>query len=294
MFERKTPVAWLRVFEVAARNLSFSAAAEELGVTPSAVSQQVRLLESRLGKELFQRHARGLRLTVDGEALVPVCRESFDRLDAAIAELFGRRRGETLKIRVALGFARTWLLGKLASFSQANPDIQIRLVASIWAGEPLDPSVQIDLRLALGPMTGVNSHQLTHDELFPACAPSLLNRYPSLEQPNDLIRHPLLHTIGFAQGWPQWMEMAGIRRPPLSSDIEFDTMQLSVEMAANAYGVALVRTSYAQDLIDVGRLVPLYDLRLPAKDNIYIVHQQNIAQASPEALFRDWLLNLAS
>src|SRR5437588_10670367 len=85
----KTPVNWLRTFEVAARHLSLSAAASELNVTPAAVSQQVRLLELRLGEKLFVRHARGLRLTLAGEALVPVCRESFERLDTALAELFG-------------------------------------------------------------------------------------------------------------------------------------------------------------------------------------------------------------
>src|SRR5437762_13631884 len=95
----KTPVNWLRTFEVAARHLSLSAAASELNVTPAAVSQQVRLLEFRLGEKLFVRHARGLRLTLAGEALVPVCRESFERLDTALAELFGDRGKQQLVIR---------------------------------------------------------------------------------------------------------------------------------------------------------------------------------------------------
>ncbi len=95
----RTPVNWLRAFEVAARHLSFSAAASELNVTPAAVSQQVRLLEHRLGEQLFLRHARGLRLTRAGETLVPACRESFERLDGALAELFGSRRRDRLVIR---------------------------------------------------------------------------------------------------------------------------------------------------------------------------------------------------
>src|SRR5881275_1314749 len=99
----KTPVNWLRSFEVAARHLSLSAAASELNVTPAAVSQQVRLLELRLGEKLFVRHARGLRLTLAGEALVPVCRESFERLDTALAELFGDRGKQLLVTRVSLG-----------------------------------------------------------------------------------------------------------------------------------------------------------------------------------------------
>src|SRR5689334_14816259 len=112
----RTPVNWLRAFEVAARHLSLSSAAQELSVTTAAVSQQVRLLEQRLGVPLFVRHSRGLRLTRAGEALVPACRDSFGRLDAALEELFGQRGKDQLVVRVTLGFARQWLLDRLASF----------------------------------------------------------------------------------------------------------------------------------------------------------------------------------
>src|SRR5829696_4176602 len=122
MATTRTPINWLRAFDVAARHLSLSAAAAELNVTPAAVSQQVRLLEHRLGEPLFVRHARGLRLTLAGEALVPACRESFERLDATLAELFGNRKSDQLVIRVALGFARQWLLDNLAAFATRHPD----------------------------------------------------------------------------------------------------------------------------------------------------------------------------
>ncbi|TLZ32348.1 MAG: LysR family transcriptional regulator, partial [Gammaproteobacteria bacterium] len=165
----KTPVNWLRSFEVAARHLSLSAAASELNVTPAAVSQQVRLLELRLGEKLFVRHARGLRLTLAGEALVPVCRESFERLDTALAELFGDRGKQQLVIRVSLGFARQWLLERLAGFARKHPEIPIRLATTVWAAEPLDSSVDVDIRLTAGPIPGMQSHQLTHDAVFPVC-----------------------------------------------------------------------------------------------------------------------------
>jgi LysR family glycine cleavage system transcriptional activator len=118
---RNTPVNWLRAFEVAARHLSLSAAASELNVTPAAVSQQVRLLEHRLGEKLFVRHARGLRMTPAGEALVPACRESFERLDTALTELFGNRGGKQLVIRVSFGFGTRWLLDKIAALHASTP-----------------------------------------------------------------------------------------------------------------------------------------------------------------------------
>ena len=289
MTASKTPVNWLRVFEVAARHLSFSAAAEELRVTPSAVSQQVILLEHSLGHALFQRLPRGLRLTGAGEALVPVCRESFERLDGALLELFGDRRDNRLVVRVAAGFARHWLLPRLAEFSTNHPEIPLRVVASIWAGEPLDPNVEIDIRLGSGPVPGMACIQLTEDHLFPVCSPKLVRggRLP------DLASAPLLHTIGFAQGWDEWLERAGIERSAKRRDIEFDSVLLSLEMAALGHGIALGRTSFAEDLLRAKRLVAPYRLRLKSADNVYLVHAPGLASRSPAGMFRDWLLGAA-
>lgn len=286
MASSRTPVAWLRVFEVAARHLSFSAAAEELRVTPSAVSQQVRLLEHRLGRELFQRLPRGLRLTGAGEALVPVCRDSFERLDGALLELFGDRKGDRLVVRVAAGFARHWLLPRIADFLKKHPEIPLRIVASVWSGEPLDPNVELDIRLGSGPVGDMASVQLTEDELFPACSPRLLRN----RKPPDIATTPLLHTIGFAQGWADWLSAAGIARRPGPRDIEFDSVLLSQEMAALGHGIALARTSFAEDLLRTRRLVAPFALKLKAKDNIYLVHAPGLARRAPAAIFRDWLL----
>jgi LysR family transcriptional regulator, glycine cleavage system transcriptional activator len=286
MGDPKTPVGWLRVFEVAARHLSFSAAAEELRVTPSAVSQQVRLLEHRLGQALFQRLPRGLRLTGAGEALVPVCRESFERLDSALLELFGDRRGDRLVVRVAAGFARHWLLSRLADFSKKHPDVPLRIVASIWAGEPLDPNVELDIRLGSGPVQGMACIKLTDDELFPVCSPKLMRG----RKPPDLTALPLLHTIGFAQGWRDWLDAAGTERHANPRDVEFDSVLLSLEMAALGHGIALARTSFAEDLLREKRLVAPFAPRLKAIDNVYLVHAPGLSHRSPAGVFRDWLL----
>jgi LysR family transcriptional regulator, glycine cleavage system transcriptional activator len=290
MTSSRTPVNWLRAFEVAARHLSFSAAAIELNVTPAAVSQQVRLLEHRLGEQLFARHARGLRLTRAGETLVPACRESFERLDGALVELFGRRRRDQLVVRVALGFARQWLLRRIAAFSRQYPDIPIRLVATVWAGEPVDASVDLDIRLASGPVRGMTSHRLTQDEIFPVCSPVLAAASPRIRQPADLRHHSLLHTIGFAQGWKHWFAAAGIDPPRATSTLEFDSLRLALDMAATGHGVALARSSYAEDLLRSRDLKALFDVRLKARDNIYLTHSHGLAMNAPAALFRDWLL----
>src|SRR5204863_4830638 len=127
------------------------AAASELNVTPAAAIQQVRLLALRLGEKLLVRHARGLRLTLPCEALVPVCRESFERLDTALAVLFVGRGKQQTVIRVSLGLARQWLLVRLAGFARKHAEIPIRLVTTVGVGEPLDSSVDVDSRVTAGP-----------------------------------------------------------------------------------------------------------------------------------------------
>jgi LysR family transcriptional regulator, glycine cleavage system transcriptional activator len=289
--DSKIPVNWLRVFEVAARHQSLSAAAAELNVTPAAVSQQVRLLEHRLGEKLFVRHARGLRLTLAGEALLPACRESFERLDSALTELFGQRRSEQLVVRVTLGFARQWLLDKLAGFSRRHPRLPIRLVASVWDSNPVDSSVDLDIRLASGPVPGMESHVLTQDEIFPVCSPALAVRKPRLRRPEDLAHRALLSTIGFAQGWRHWFAAAGVRDDIPTSCLEFDSMRLTLETASLGHGVALARSSYADDLLRRRHLKRLFDVELTATDNVYLSHARGLDARTPAAQFRDWLLD---
>ena len=290
MTASRTPVNWLRAFEVAARHLSLSAAAQELSVTTAAVSQQVRLLEQRLGAPLFVRHSRGLRLTRAGEALVPACRDSFGRLDAALAELFGQRGKNQLVVRVALGFARQWLFDKLASFCVHQPDIRVRVVASVWSGQPLDSSIDVDIRIASGPISGAESHQLTRDELFPVCSPRLLVRGSRLRHPSDLRSQPLLATIGFAQGWREWFQAAKVKEGFPPARLEFDSMRLTLETAALGHGIALARTSYAEDLLRTHQLRRLFDVRLSATDNLHLALARGTPADTPAALLRDWLV----
>jgi len=282
-------VNWLRAFEAAARHSSLSAAAQELSVTTAAVSQQVRLLEQRLGVPLFVRHPRGLRLTRAGEALFPSCRESFGRLDATLAELFGQSRTNQIIVRVALGFARSWVLSELASFSLKHPDIRVRVVASVWAGQPLDSSVDVDIRLGSRPLKEAECHQLTHDEIFPVCSPEYAKRGFRLRKPSDLSSQTLLSTIGFAQGWREWFRAAKIDEPR-KPHLEFDSMRLTLETAALGHGIALARTSYVADLLRARQLKRLFDVRLSAADNLYLVVSRGLSPDAPAALFRDWLL----
>ncbi len=291
MKDSNTPLNWLRAFEVSARHHNLSAAAKELHVTPAAISQQVRLLEHRVGVALFERNARGVRLTRAGESLLPVCRESFERMDAALLELFGQRKGNRLVVRALLGFARTWLLNAVAEFSTRYPDIPTRLVASVWPGEPLDASVDVDLRLGSSPPKGLEAHQLTRDRIFPVCTPSLALRLKRSKKTMDWSGQTLLHTIGFAQGWQQWFAASGIKRKMQATDLEFDSAQLCLEATALGHGIALGRSSFVKDYLDNKRLVALQQPDLEAKDQVYLTVAMGLSQQAPAALFRDYLLS---
>lgn len=293
MKDTNTPLNWLRAFEVSARHLNISAAARELHVTPAAISQQVRLLEHRVGVALFERNARGVRLTRAGESLLPVCRESFERMDAALLELFGNRKGNRLVVRVVFGFARTWLLHAVAEFTQLHPDIPIRLVASVWPGEPLDASVDVDLRLASSQPKGLEAHQLTHDRIFPVCEPDLARRLQRSKKPMDWSSQTLLHTIGFAQGWQHWMAESHIKRKTQATDLEFDSAQLCLEAASLGHGIALARSSFVTDYLDCKRLVALRGASLEARDNVFLTVALGLSAQAPAAVFRDYLLRKA-
>jgi LysR family glycine cleavage system transcriptional activator len=291
MKDTNTPLNWLRAFEVSARHLNLSAAARELHVTPAAISQQVRLLEHRVGVALFERNARGVSLTRAGESLLPVCRESFERMDAALLELFGKRKGNRLVVRVLLGFARTWLLNAVARFTALHPDIPIRLVASVWPGEPLDTSVDVDLRLASSPPKGLEAHQLTHDCIFPVCEPNLARRLQRNKKAMDWSDQTLLHTIGFAQGWQQWMAESQIKRKTQATDLEFDSTQLCLEAASIGHGIALARSSFVTDYLDGKRLVALPGASLKARDNVFLTVALGLSAQAPASVFRDYLLS---
>jgi len=293
MKDTNTPLNWLRAFEVSARHLNLSAAAREMHVTPAAISQQVRLLEHRVGVALFERNARGVRLTRAGESLLPVCRESFERMDAALLELFGKRKGNRLVVRVLLGFARTWLLDAIAGFAELHPDIPVRLVASVWPGEPLDTSVDVDLRLASSPPKRLEAHQLTHDRLFPVCEPGLARRLQRNHKVIDWSGQTLLHTIGFAQGWRQWMAESRIKRKTLATDLEFDSTQLCLEAASLGHGIALARSSFVTDYLVGKRLVALRGASLDARDNVFLTVAMGLHAQAPAAVFRDYLLSRA-
>lgn len=295
MTKRLPPLNWLRTFEAAARTMSFSAAARELGITQSAVSQQVRLLENHLGRPLFHRLPRGLRLTEAGDALLPLLGDAFARIAAGTAELFGDLARARLMIRATTSFTPLWLAPRLGRFHARHPEIEFRLTSSIWPADAPEPGVDLEIRYGTGRWPGLKAERLTWDELFPVCSPEWRRGPQRLEHPADLARCTLLHAFGFRDGWRQWLAYAGVAdEVDGTSGLEFDLGLAALDLAERGVGVALARTCYAAERVAAGRLMVPFAIAMPTDEAFYLVWPEGRTLGPAAQAFRGWLLEEAA
>ena len=290
MRRRLPPPNWLRAFEAAARHLSFTGAAQELHVTQSAVSQQVKQLEHFLQQALFHRYPRRLELSDAGKAYLPVVHESFERLAAGTEELFGGGRDRVLTVKVSIAFATLWLASRLGKFQQSNPQLNLHLSHSIWLDESGWANTDLDIRAGKGQWPGLRSVRLTHDHLFPLCAPNLLQGNKPLRTPEDLVHQTLLITVGNEDGWPQWLAASGAADIETHHNIQLDTSAVAYEMAAAGAGLVLGRSVLAQDMLRSGRLVRPFDIEINTEEAFYLVAPEQRIEPPAAVAFRDWLL----
>lgn len=284
------PLIWLRAFESAARHLSFTHSATELGLTQSAVSKQIRLLEAHLHAPLFERKARGLAITKAGEAYLPKVREAFERLAAGTSEVFGQRRSEMLTIRAAVGFAVNWLSPRMKRFHRQHPDIPLRIISSVWNEDMGSERFDFEIRYGTGKWPGLKADRLTWEEITPLCAPVLLKGQAALHMPEGLRQHKLLHVLGYEEGWAIWLRAAGVEDVDPGNGFQFDNSLLAFEVAASGLGVALGRSSMASAELKRRRLVAPFDLKLPIKEAFHLVHSTGGIKHPDAEPFRQWIL----
>ncbi len=293
MATRMPPLNALRAFESAARRGGFASAAAELHVTPAAVSHQVKSLESHLGLALFHRRPRGLDLTEAGRALLPQLSRGLDHLARAVDTVTAGGLSGTLTVSAAASFATLWLVPRLAGFVRAYPEIQVRLLGAGTVPADLRKG-EADIRIpyGMGDYPGLDVRSLMRDEVFPVCAPSLLNKSP-LNRMSDLRNHTLLHDVNVtgeaAMTWRQWLADAGVTGVDPEQGLGFGDAILLTGAAFRGLGVALGRLSLVSDDLASGRLVRPLKASRPSDFSYWTATTIAGAQVPRIAAFRRWL-----
>ncbi len=285
---RLPPLGSIRAFEAAARHLSFTRAAAELGMTQAAVSWQIKTLEENLGQKLFHRQPRRLALTAVGAALAPGVADAFLRLQAAFAAAtLEASASAVLSIGAVPTFANNWLVPRLGRFQLAHPGVAVRLDAENAGGDFGRDGMDVAIRIGEGPWPGLTAHRLMPVAMTPVCRPEWL---AGVTEPADLLTLPLLQPFDI---WQPWFEAAGVQlagaRPTIAAT--FPRQHMAGRAAIGGQGVALLNPAFFDIPLGDGRLVRPFELvwRDPARD--YWLVYPPAAEAEPKvAAFRDWLL----
>ncbi len=286
------PPSWLRTFEAAARHMSFTRAAEELHVTQSAVSQQIRLLEDRLGEPLFHRLPRSIQLTEAGKAYLPVVRDAFEQLSLGTEQVFGYSRTDLVTIRATPGFGEFWLAPRLGDLYANHPEIEVRVTSTIWNAEFMEAGVDLEVRYGTDEWPELESRRLTREYLVPVCAPALAEHLDN--DPRRLADVRLLHVDGFRNGWAEWLHHAGVAgEVDPGHGSHFDTAILPIRLACEGLGIALGRWSLIERHIQDGRLVQPFDVSMPIDEAFYVTWPGDEPLRPEATVLRDWLLRMA-
>ena len=283
------PLNALRSFEAAARHQSFTRAADELCVTQGAVSHQVKALEAELGLKLFNRGLRGLAITEPGRNYLAAVQDAFDRIALGTDRLLQRQQAGIVTVSTSPDFAAKWLVSRLGRFSEAHPEIELKISATMHHADFAREDVDLAIRHGAGDWVGLDAVNLCSEELFPVCSPALLRSRRGLRNPEDVLQFPLLH-LDDHRYWSRWLEAAGASGEGLLHGPVFNHASMLIDAAVDGQGVALARTALAAaDLIN-GRLVRPFETALPLKKTYWIVCPQATSSMPKIAIFRKWLL----
>jgi len=286
MAHRLPPLNALRLFEAAGRHLSFKRAAEELNLTPSAVSHGIQSLEAWLGMPLFERGHRSLALTQAGATYLGPVRDAIERLAAATDALPGRRPGGRLSVSVPPTFGLRWLIPHLPEFNGRHPDIAVTVDTGHHHVRFPQDGVDVAVRMGRGDWPDLNATCLVTEELVPVCAPALA---AALRTPADLAGTTLLHVVEVSEDWATWARLAGVEGADLERGLRFDTVNMALESAARGLGVAIGRLPLAGPDIAAGRLVPLFGPAVRCATGYWLVTTPRLLARPEVAAFSAWI-----
>ncbi len=290
------PLNALRAFEAAARHLSFTNAAEELNVTPAAVSHQVKALEAHLGRGLFRRLNNALELTPEGRQYAPLLSEGFDKLAAAGDSLKDANRRQTLTVSVVTSVATKWLAPRLSRFYQSHPKFDIRVDATDRDVNLAHGEIDLSILYGPGPFQGLQHETLFVDQVFPVCSPGFAR---TLKKVTDLRKATLLHIDwaerhGSSPDWSAWLAAAEATAVDATRGPRFTLSSMAMDAAIAGEGVALGQNLFASGDIAAGRLVRPFPLGLPLPFPYQLVWPAGAESNAAAVAFRAWVLGEVS
>src|SRR5215203_6088756 len=287
MLRRLPPLNALKAFEAAARHESFTRAAEELCVTQGAVSHQVKALETELGVKLFTREHQRLLITEHGREYLAVLRDAFDRIALGTERLRQRQSSGVLTVSTSPDFAAKWLVNRLGRFSEAHPEIDLRVSAAMHHVDFAREEVDLAVRHGDGNWPGHDVIRLSPEQLFVVCSPKLLTGRHRLVRPSDVLKFPLLH-LDDRKAWTRWLEVAGVPDAEPSQGPVLNRASMVIDAAVDGQGIALARTTLAAWDLICGRLIRPFAIALRLAKSYWIVCPKATASLPKIALFRDW------
>ena len=288
---RRPPLASLRAFEAVVRAGGVGAAARTLGVTQSAVSQQLRALEAALGVALLVRDGRFVRPTEAGERLGVRLRSAFEEIDVALGDV--RRSSSALTVSLLPTFAVRWLIPRLAGFQARHSDIEVRLVTTAALADFRHDGVDLAIRYGAGRWPGVESELLMREDIFPVVSPALARRLSTIEDLKGA-RWIAVDAEPRPADWPAWLAAAG--RPDLraAATLTVNSSTEAIAAAVAGLGVAMAHRPFAEDDLANGRLVQPFAPTAPAGDAYWLVYTRTTAARPDFRAFRTWLLETVS
>ncbi len=290
MFNNLPPLAWLRAFEATARLGNFTRAAEELGLTPSAVSYQVRALEADLGQPLFRRHRRMLSLTPAGQAYRPVVSRAFADIDAGTGGIFGQGRGQPVTIRCVSSLNILWLVPRLSDFRRAHPGITLRVLSASWTEGTTGDAIDVDIRFGDGSWSDAEVRPLMQHAIVPVVRADMATHGAA-----DLPSSPLIEVAGVSDTWRHFFARIGQEDVEVRPAITVDQSLVALELARQGLGMALVAEVFARPYLADGRLVRAHDACLPATGAHYLAFPHGgQAYRREVTTLVDWLQDAAA
>lgn len=290
MADRLPPLTALRAFEAAARHMSFARAADELHVTPAALSFQIKNLEEHLGAPLFRRLNRAVELTEAGRALAPGATEGFERLIAAWRATQRLQETRVLSVTAGPAFTAKSLAPRLYGFAQAHPEIELRFVAGLKMMDLDREEIDVAIRYGFGADEGLFSERLIDEGITPMMRPDLAERFSTPESLRDA---PLLHDasldfMDLPADWSVWFRACGIKFTPTPA-ARFSQADHALDATLAGGGIVLSRTSLAQRLLDSGQLVAPFDIALTTQARFRFICVKGTENRPQIAAFREWL-----